>query len=138
MKNQCMGLINLEKKGNPNINILNYARPLASTPIAGRYRIIDFVLSFLKKKELYKSKEEAMSSAIEETFTSVIGSSLTTIAGFLVLCTMSLTLGKDLGIVMAKGVLIGLISTLLLFPALILTFDKYIEKTKHKKINLVF
>ena len=45
MKNQCMGLINLEKKGNPNINILNYARPLASTPIAGRYRIIDFVLS---------------------------------------------------------------------------------------------
>lgn len=93
---------------------------------------------FEKKKELYKSKEEAMSSAIEETFTSVIGSSLTTIAGFLVLCTMSLTLGKDLGIVMAKGVLIGLISTLLLFPALILTFDKYIEKTKHKKINLVF
>lgn len=93
---------------------------------------------FEKKKELYKSKEEAMSSAIEETFTSVIGSSLTTIAGFLVLCTMSLTLGKDLGIVMAKGVLIGLISTLLLFPALILTFDKYIEKTKHKKVNLVF
>ena len=45
MKNQCMGLINLDKKGNPNINILNYARPLASTPIAGRYRIIDFVLS---------------------------------------------------------------------------------------------
>ena len=93
---------------------------------------------FEKKKTLYKSKEEAMSSAIEETFTSVIGSSLTTIAGFLVLCTMSLTLGKDLGIVMAKGVFIGLISTLLLFPALILTFDKYIEKTKHKKINLVF
>lgn len=93
---------------------------------------------FEKKKELYKSKEEAMSSAIEETFTSVIGSSLTTIAGFLVLCTMSLALGKDLGIVMAKGVLIGLISTLLLFPALILTFDKYIEKTKHKKVNLVF
>ena len=45
MKNQCMGLVNLDKKGNPNINILNYARPLASTPIAGRYRIIDFVLS---------------------------------------------------------------------------------------------
>ncbi|MEG0855190.1 MAG: glucose-1-phosphate adenylyltransferase subunit GlgD [Terrisporobacter sp.] len=45
MKNECMGLINLDKKGNPNINILNYARPLASTPIAGRYRIIDFVLS---------------------------------------------------------------------------------------------
>ena len=91
-----------------------------------------------KKKALYKSKEEAMANAITETFTSVIGSSLTTIAGFLVLCTMSLTLGKDLGIVMAKGVLIGLISTLLLFPALLLTFDKLIEKTKHKKINLVF
>ncbi len=93
---------------------------------------------FEKKKTLYKSKDEAMASAITETFTSVIGSSLTTIAGFLVLCTMTLTLGKDLGIVMAKGVLIGLISTLLLFPALILTFDKLIEKTKHKRINLVF
>ena len=94
--------------------------------------------SYEKKKALYKSKEEAMANAIIETFTSVIGSSLTTIAGFLVLCTMSLTLGKDLGIVMAKGVLIGLISTLLLFPALLLTFDKLIDKTKHKKINLVF
>ena len=69
-------------------------------------------------------KTLAMESAISETFSSVIGSSLTTIAGFLVLCLMELTLGKDLGIVMAKGVLLGLITVLTLFPALLLTFDK--------------
>ena len=73
-----------------------------------------------------------MKVAIEETFTSIIGSSLTTVAGFLALCAMNLTLGKDIGLVMAKGVICGLICVLTLFPALILTLDKYIEKTKHK------
>ena len=92
--------------------------------------------SYEKEKELSKNKEEAMSKAITETFTSVLGSSLTTIAGFLVLCTMSLTLGKDLGLVMAKGVLIGVISAITLFPCLILTFDKLIEKTHHKELVL--
>ena len=90
--------------------------------------------SFENKKNQYKTKEEAMSKAIEETFTSVAGSSLTTIAGFLVLCTMTLTLGKDLGLVMAKGVLLGVICTLTIFPVLLLTFDNIIEKTKHKSI----
>ncbi len=94
--------------------------------------------SYEKEKELSKNKEEAMSKAITETFTSVLGSSLTTIAGFLVLCTMSLTLGKDLGLVMAKGVLIGVISAITLFPCLILTFDKLIEKTHHKELVLNF
>ena len=94
--------------------------------------------SYEKKKELSKNKEEAMSKAITETFTSVLGSSLTTIAGFLVLCTMSLTLGRDLGLVMAKGVLIGVISAITLFPCLILTFDKLIEKTHHKELVLNF
>lgn len=94
--------------------------------------------SYEKEKALSKNKEEAMSKAITETFISVLGSSLTTIAGFLVLCTMSLTLGRDLGLVMAKGVLIGVISAITLFPCLILTFDKLIEKTHHKELVLNF
>lgn len=87
-----------------------------------------------KAKEKYKSCEEAMSNAIYETMVSVVGSSLTTIAGFLALCTMNLTLGKDIGIVMAKGVLIGIICVLTFFPALLLVFDKAIDKTKHKQL----
>lgn len=85
-------------------------------------------------KEKEKDKKKAMEEAIRETFKSVIGSSLTTIAGFLALCFMDLTLGKDIGIVMAKGVLFGLICVLTIFPSLLLVFDKYIEKTKHKVI----
>lgn len=87
-----------------------------------------------KAKEKYKSRDEAMSNAIYETMISVVGSSLTTIAGFLALCTMNLTLGKDIGIVMAKGVLIGVICVLTFFPALLLVFDKAIDKTKHKQL----
>ena len=94
--------------------------------------------SYENKKKNYANKEEAMSYAIKETFTSVIGSSLTTIVGFLVLCTMRLTLGANLGIVMAKGVLLGVICVLTLFPALLLVFDNQIEKTKHKNININF
>ena len=85
-----------------------------------------------KEKNKKHDKKEAMNEAICETFKSVIGSSLTTIAGFLALCFMDLTLGKDIGIVMAKGVLWGLICVLTVFPALLLTFDNLIEKTKHK------
>ena len=90
--------------------------------------------SYEKKKAEFKKREDAMVAAIKETFTSVTGSSLTTIAGFLVLCTMKLTLGTDLGIVMAKGVLIGVITVLTLFPSLLLVFDKIISKTKHKEV----
>ena len=85
-------------------------------------------------KEKEKNNDKAMSKAIKETITSVLGSSLTTIAGFLALCTMQLTLGADIGIVMAKGVLLGLICVIILFPALLLVFDKQIEKTKHKNL----
>ena len=77
-------------------------------------------------------KAEAMASAIVATFQSVLGSSLTTFAGFLALCTMDLTLGTDIGIVMAKGVLWGLVCVLTLFPALLMVGDKLIDKTKHK------
>ena len=90
--------------------------------------------SFLHQKETGKSSDEAMAHAISETFTSVAGSSLTTIAGFLALCSMNLTLGRDIGIVMAKGVLLGVIGVVTILPAFILCFEKLIEKTKHKNI----
>ena len=93
-----------------------------------------FLYHAYEDKKEKMSKEEAMEEAISETFTSVVGSSLTTIAGFLVLCTMKLTLGTDLGIVMAKGVLLGIISVLTIFPSLLLFFDKQVTKTKHKKL----
>ena len=90
--------------------------------------------SFVAEKEHTENINEAMSVAISKTMTSVIGSSLTTIAGFLALCSMDLTLGKDIGIVMAKGVLFGLVCVITVLPALILTFNKAIEKTKHKEV----
>ena len=93
-----------------------------------------FLYHAYEDKKEKMSKEKAMEEAISETFTSVVGSSLTTIAGFLVLCTMKLTLGTDLGIVMAKGVLLGIISVLTIFPSLLLFFDKQVTKTKHKKL----
>lgn len=97
---------------------------------------MDFSIFLYHKYEQAKEKNKnhllAMDEAIEETFKSVIGSSLTTIAGFLALCSMNLTLGRDIGIVMAKGVVCGLVCVLTLFPALLLVFDHTIEKTKHK------
>lgn len=90
--------------------------------------------SYMAEKKENPNIEEAMAIAIGKTMTSVVGSSLTTIAGFLALCSMNLTLGKDIGIVMAKGVLFGLICVVTVLPALILTFNKSIEKTKHKEI----
>ena len=81
-----------------------------------------------------KNINEAMEFAIQKTFKAVLGSSLTTIAGFLALCSMSLTLGKDIGIVMAKGVMFGVISVVTILPALILQFNSLIEKTAHKEI----
>lgn len=91
-----------------------------------------------QNKQRCKDKNEAMATAIYETFQSVVGSSFTTIAGFLALCAMDLTLGKDIGIVMAKGVICGLICVLTLFPAFLILFDKAICKTKHKSFLLSF
>ena len=85
-------------------------------------------------KETNKDKKTAMQKALSDTFKSVLGSSLTTIAGFLALCSMKLTLGYDIGIVMAKGVFMGVICVFTLFPSLLLFFDSLIEKTKHKAI----
>lgn len=81
-----------------------------------------------------KSKEEAMANAISNTIVSIAGSSLTTMAGFLALCVMSLTLGKDIGLVMAKGVFIGIIATITILPALILVLDNAIHRFSHKTI----
>ncbi|MBO4336811.1 MAG: MMPL family transporter [Lachnospiraceae bacterium] len=79
-------------------------------------------------------KKEGMAIAIRNTFSSVVGSSVTTIAGFIALCFMSFKLGLDLGIVMAKGVLIGVICCITVLPSMILIFDKVIEKTRHKPL----
>lgn len=87
---------------------------------------------YAKKAE--KDKLKAMATAIQETATSVVGSALTTFAGFLALCTMSLTLGTDIGIVMAKGVVLGVICAITTFPALLLVFDPLIAKTRHKEL----
>ena len=79
-------------------------------------------------------KERAMAHAISNTFKSVVGSSITTVAGFAALCFMTFALGRDLGIVMAKGVIIGVIVCITLLPSLILFFDKWIDKTTHRAI----
>ena len=90
--------------------------------------------SYKEEKEKVSNNNEAMATAIAKTLVSVLGSSLTTIAGFLALCSMNLTLGKDIGLVMAKGVLIGVITAVTTLPAMLLVFDKWVEKTKHKEI----
>ena len=89
---------------------------------------------YQEEKELRSSNEEAMVTAICKTMTSITASSLTTIAGFLALCAMRLTLGRDIGVVMAKGVALGVICTIVILPALILTFDQQVEKYKHRTI----
>ncbi len=88
--------------------------------------------SYQEMQQTYPDKKEAMAEAITTTFTSVIGSSTTTVAGFLALCFMSFTLGLDLGLVMAKGVIFGVICCVTILPSMILVFDKAIEKTRHK------
>ena len=89
---------------------------------------------YQEEKELRSNNEEAMVSAICKTMTSISASSLTTIAGFLALCAMRLTLGRDIGLVMAKGVALGVICTVVILPSLILTFDKWVEKYKHRTV----
>ena len=90
--------------------------------------------SFEAYKKKYDEKERAIAHAIADTFKSVAGSSVTTIAGFLALCVMTFALGRDMGIVMAKGVVIGVVCCVTVLPAMILVFDKAIEKTKHKAL----
>ena len=94
--------------------------------------------SYMQEKENNTNNNDAMAKAISKTLVSVVGSSLTTIAGFLALCSMNLTLGKDIGIVMAKGVLFGVICVITTLPAMILDCNSLIEKTKHKEIMLRF
>lgn len=94
-----------------------------------------FLLHRYQEEKEFKSNSDAMVSAICLTSTSIVSSSLTTIAGFLAMCAMSLKLGSDIGIVMAKGVALGVISTLTILPALIMYFDKIIEKSVHPVIT---
>ena len=90
--------------------------------------------SYNEQRAIYPDKCEAMAHAISATLTSVVGSSITTIAGFLALCFMSFTLGRDLGIVMAKGVLLGVLSCVTVLPSLILLLDKPLQKTRPRSI----
>ncbi|MDE7432261.1 MAG: MMPL family transporter [Lachnospiraceae bacterium] len=91
--------------------------------------------SYQEYREKYPDeKERAMAHAISNTITSVVGSSITTVAGFVAMCFMTFTLGLDLGIVMAKGVVFGVIGCVTILPSMILTFDKAICKTKHKAL----
>lgn len=90
--------------------------------------------SYSALRKEYDSNLDAMADAIHKTFTSVMGSSITTVAGFAALCFMSFTLGRDLGIVMAKGVLLGVIGCVTILPSLILVFDKPLQKTMHRPL----
>ncbi|WP_373217651.1 RND family transporter [Ruminococcus sp. 5_1_39BFAA] len=88
--------------------------------------------SYEEQLEVFDDRKEAMAYAIEKTVKSVVGSSMTTVAGFIALCFMSFTLGLDLGVVMAKGVVIGVICCVTVLPSMIMIFDKVLEKTKHR------
>ena len=81
-----------------------------------------------------EDRDKAMSLAVQDTLVSVVGSSVTTIAGFIALCFMSFTLGRDLGVVMAKGVLFGVLGSVTVLPALILVLDRPLQKTRHKAL----
>ena len=90
--------------------------------------------SYKEECEHEKNKEKAMASAIKKTFSSVVGSSITTVAGFVALCFMSFTMGLDLGVVMAKGVVIGVIGCVTILPSLILCLDKALSKASHRPL----
>ena len=90
--------------------------------------------SYGEQKQKCSDNKEAMAVAIKETVTSVLGSSITTVAGFIALCFMTFTLGRDLGIVMAKGVLLGVLSCVTVLPAMILVLDKPLSKTMHRSL----
>ena len=90
--------------------------------------------SYGEQKQLHSDNREAMAVAIKETVTSVVGSSITTVAGFIALCFMTFTLGRDLGIVMAKGVLLGVLGCVTILPSMILVLDKPLTKTMHRSL----
>lgn len=90
--------------------------------------------SYEEQKSMYEDNKEAMAVAINNTLTYVVGSSITTVAGFIALCFMSYTLGLDLGIVMAKGVILGVIGCVTTLPSMILVLDKLLQKTSHKSL----
>ena len=90
--------------------------------------------SYEEQKSMYEDNKEAMAVAINNTLTSVVGSSITTVAGFIALCFMSYTLGLDFGIVMAKGVILGVIGCVTTLPSMILVLDKLLQKTSHKSL----
>lgn len=87
-----------------------------------------------EERDITGDDHEAMAEAVNKTLSAVVGSSITTVAGFVALCFMTYKLGMDLGIVMAKGVILGVISCVTILPAMILVFDRFIEKTRHRSL----
>ncbi len=135
----CIGLAILYNMG-PNIFLgqISYITQ-ALTAVLQLGVTMDYSIFLLESYQANKvrfdnDKERAMAHAISNTFKSVVGSSITTVAGFAALCFMTFALGRDLGIVMAKGVIIGVIVCITLLPSLILFFDKWIDKTTHRAI----
>ncbi len=90
--------------------------------------------SYNEQREFFSDNKQAMEVAISKTLASVVGSSITTVAGFAALCFMSFTLGRDLGIVMAKGVIFGVLGCVTVLPSMILLLDKPLQKTKHRSL----
>ena len=90
--------------------------------------------SYNEQRRQTEDRNEAMARAIHATLTSVLGSSITTVAGFIALCFMSFTMGRDLGIVMAKGVILGVLGSVTVLPAMILLLDKPLQKTRHRSL----
>ena len=90
--------------------------------------------SYNEQRVRFASRDEAMAHAIHDTFTSVLGSAITTVAGFIALCFMSFTMGRDLGLVMAKGVLLGVLGCVTVLPSMILLLDRPLQKTRHKPL----
>ena len=134
----CIGVAVLYNLGS-NIFLVRFIHHSGtdSSPAAWCYHgLFHFLLNSYEenKKRFEGDKERAMAHAINATFKSVIGSSITTVAGFIALCFMTFSLGRDMGVVMAKGVVIGVLCCVTLLPALVLTFDGAIEKTTHKTL----
>lgn len=135
----CIGLAILYNMGtNIFLGQISYIT-LALTAVLQLGVTMDYSIFLLESYQANKvrfdnDKERAMAHAISNTFKSVVGSSITTVAGFAALCFMTFALGRDLGIVMAKGVIIGVIVCITLLPSLILFFDKWIDKTTHRAI----
>ena len=131
----CFADVDVVQVGARNMAFRRGGAAYIASATAGRASEKSFLSASGNRKRVDGGgRQRAMGHAIANTFKSVAGSSVTTVAGFLALCVMTFALGRDLGIVMAKGVLIGVVCCVTVLPAMVLVFDKAIEKTRHKPL----